>query len=113
MRHTCVSMRRIGAAVASACVIVLIGSLHAQTQSLEGRTAEQAYKNIQVLQGIPSTDLMPAMSFMSASLGVPCDHCHLQNQLPSDEKPAKQKARAMIRMMRERMKAAHPPKSAP
>lgn len=34
--------------------------------------AEKYYKNIQVLQGTPSTEIMPAMNFMKDSLGVKC-----------------------------------------
>ncbi|MGH9440842.1 MAG: c-type cytochrome [Thermoanaerobaculia bacterium] len=68
--------------------------------------AEKFYKNIQVFQGLPSTDLVPAMKFMADSLGVKCSFCHVTNDkghwpMESDDKPAKGKAREMIRMMRE------------
>ena len=99
MRHTCVSIRRIGAAFASAYVIVLIGSLHAQTQSLESRTAEQAYKNIQALRGTPATELILAMHFIRGALGVDCEFCHEAGDRSSDTKRPKQTARQMMNMV--------------
>ena len=62
-------------------------------------TAEQFYKNIQVLKGFPADQLMPSMQFMTASLGVPCDFCHLENAFEKDDKETKQTARRMMRMM--------------
>lgn len=61
------------------------------------QTAEQVFKNIQALRGIPASQLLPAMGFMSASLGVDCDFCHVE-QREKDDKKAKQTARQMIRM---------------
>lgn len=60
---------------------------------------EQTKKNIKVLQGLPSSQLIPVMAFMANSLGVTCGHCHT-NEYDSDEKPAKQAARKMIAMQR-------------
>jgi len=36
------------------------------------KTVEQVQKNIKVLSGLPASQLIPAMNFMSASLGVRC-----------------------------------------
>jgi photosynthetic reaction center cytochrome c subunit len=66
------------------------------TQQQE-KTAEQVYKNIQVLKGIPASQLRPAMTFIAGSLGVSCEHCHT-NPWESDIKPAKQIARRHIQM---------------
>ena len=68
--------------------------------------AEKFYKNIQVFQGLPSTELMPAMNFMADSLGVKCSFCHVTDNtgrwpMERDDKAAKGKAREMIRMARE------------
>jgi photosynthetic reaction center cytochrome c subunit len=63
------------------------------------KPAEQVYKNIQVLKGVPAEELIPAMQFITASLGVQCDFCHLENAFEKDEKQTKQKARKMMRMM--------------
>ena len=72
--------------------------------------AEKFYKNIQVFQGLPSTDLVPAMNFMADSLGVKCSYCHVTNDtgrwpMEKDDKAAKNRAREMVRMMREINKA--------
>src|SRR5262245_42755143 len=63
------------------------------------RTAAQAFKNIQVLKDMPASQLQSAMSFIAASLGVECSHCHTPPAMEKDEKPAKQTARRMLVMM--------------
>jgi hypothetical protein len=68
------------------------------TASQQGKTAEQVYKNIQVLKGVPASQLQGAMSFMADSLGVGCSHCHSKS-FDADDKPTKQTARKMIRMV--------------
>ena len=60
---------------------------------------EQTKKNIKVLQGMPSSQLIPVMAFMANSLGVTCAHCHVKDY-DSDEKPAKDAARKMIALQR-------------
>ena len=60
---------------------------------------EQTKSNIQVLQGLPSSQLIPVMAFMSNSLGVTCAHCH-GKEWKFDEKPAKDAARKWIRIQR-------------
>ena len=72
--------------------------------------AEKYYKNIQVLQGTPSTEIMPTMNFFKASLGIQCSFCHVTNDtgrwpVERDDKAAKGRAREMIRMTREINKA--------
>jgi hypothetical protein len=61
---------------------------------------EQTKKNIKVLQGLPSSQLIPVMAFMANSLGVTCAHCHAQ-AWDSDEKPGKDAARKMIALQRD------------
>lgn len=61
--------------------------------------AESAFKNIQVLNDIPSDQLIPAMRFITASLGVECSFCHVPNHFDRDDKKPKQIARNMMRMM--------------
>ncbi len=63
------------------------------------RTAGQAFKNVQVLKDIPSDQLFPAMQFISASLGVECEYCHVEHAFDKDDKPAKLTARKMMVMM--------------
>jgi hypothetical protein len=67
-------------------------------QSEEPKTAEQQFKNIQVLKDIPAEEVIPAMQFISASLGVQCDFCHVEHEMQKDDKKEKQTARKMIAM---------------
>ena len=38
--------------------------------------AEEVFKNVQVLKGIPVDEFMETMGFFSASLGLNCTSCH-------------------------------------
>ncbi len=100
-----------GAAVLGLAVILFaawIGNAAVQWRSLDSRqvplasdrTAEQVYKNIQVLNRLPAAELDGVMEFMSASLGVGCTYCHT-DKWDSDEKSAKLAARKMIVMTRD------------
>jgi photosynthetic reaction center cytochrome c subunit len=62
-------------------------------------SAETAFKNIQVLKGMPSSELIPAMEFIASSLGVKCTFCHVEEHFEKDDKKPKQTARQMMRMM--------------
>jgi photosynthetic reaction center cytochrome c subunit len=63
------------------------------------KTAAEAYKNVQVLKDVPADDLIPAMQFITASLGVECDFCHVRDAFDKDDKKPKQTARKMMQMM--------------
>jgi photosynthetic reaction center cytochrome c subunit len=63
------------------------------------KKAEEQFKNIQTLKGIPADQLIPTMQFISASLGVECEFCHVQGAFEKDDKKPKQTARKMIEMM--------------
>jgi len=63
------------------------------------KMTEDVFKNIQVLKGVPADQLIPTMQFISASLGVECDHCHVQGAFEKDDKKPKETARNMMRMM--------------
>jgi len=64
-----------------------------------GKTAAEVYKNIQVLKEIPANQLIPTMQFITASLGVQCDFCHVEGAFDKDDKQSKQTARKMMQMM--------------
>src|SRR5580700_9563171 len=70
----------------------------AQGQAPAAKTAEQQFKNIEALKGTPADQVFPAMQFISASLGVECDFCHVEGKFEADDKPAKKTARQMIAM---------------
>ena len=63
------------------------------------KKAEEQFKNIQVLKGVPADQIFPTMQFITASLGVECDFCHVQNAFEKDDKKPKQIARKMMEMM--------------
>jgi outer membrane lipoprotein-sorting protein len=63
------------------------------------KPAEAVFKNIQVLKGVPSDQVQPAMQFITASLGVQCAFCHVQGHFDQDDKKPKQTARDMMKMM--------------
>jgi photosynthetic reaction center cytochrome c subunit len=103
MRH--IATRRWLFAVASAGFVLLcISGVWAVVQSQttvppeSPKTAEQQFKNIQVLKDIPADQLVPSMQFISASLGVECDFCHVEHEMQKDDKKEKQTARKMISM---------------
>lgn len=66
--------------------------------------AEQAFKNVRVLKGIPVDQFMATMGFFSASLGETCTDCHSAESggnwdKYADDNPRKNTARGMIGMM--------------
>ena len=63
------------------------------------KKAEEQFKNIQVLKGVPAEQILPTMQFITASLGVECDFCHVQGAFEKDDKKNKQTARKMMEMM--------------
>jgi photosynthetic reaction center cytochrome c subunit len=63
------------------------------------KLAEEQFKNIQVLKGIPADQLIPGMQFIAASLGVDCEYCHDHEAFDSDDKKPKKIARGMMTMM--------------
>lgn len=64
---------------------------------------EEAGKNIQVLKGISEAHREKVMDFMTTSLGVKCNHCHVIDtsgwHMDLDDKPAKRTARKMMQMV--------------
>jgi photosynthetic reaction center cytochrome c subunit len=72
---------------------------HAQGGNADGKTAEQVYKNVQVLKGVPAEQLNDAMHVIRAALGVSCEFCHVETDRSLDTKAPKQTARKMMLMM--------------
>jgi len=66
------------------------------------KTAQEQFKNIQVLKTVPAEDLLPTMRYISAALGVDCNFCHVRNPdfaPEKDDKKEKQTARKMMQMV--------------
>src|SRR5215213_264108 len=67
------------------------------------KTLGQTGKNVKVLTDLPESQTFLVMNFVSASLGVRCDYCHVHEGddkwvWESDAKPEKLTARRMMRM---------------
>jgi hypothetical protein len=63
------------------------------------KPAEESYKNIRILKGLPAERLPIIMASFAGSLGVTCGHCHVPGDFANDSKPAKQTARKMWNMV--------------
>jgi hypothetical protein len=86
--------------------------LRAQAQtSAPGSTAaprpqmsDQAFRNVQVLKGIPVDEFMGTMGLFSAALSYCCGDCHTgagtDNPKWEDDPPRKKRARQMIEMVK-------------
>jgi hypothetical protein len=66
--------------------------------------AEDVFKNVQVLKGIPVDEFMSTMGVFSAALGMSCEDCHAANDskwenYALDTSPKKRTARRMVQMM--------------
>ncbi len=66
--------------------------------------AEDVFKNVQVLRGIPVDEFMGTMGIFSAALGVSCENCHTANDskwenYAGDNTEMKKTARRMVAMM--------------
>jgi hypothetical protein len=76
---------------------------NATTTKPAEKTVDEVFKNIKVLNGMPQSQLYPTMRFMAASLGFQCGSCHVIRNgwidSPADDKPEKQTARRMIKMV--------------
>src|SRR5215467_14574145 len=76
----------------------------AQQTAQKPLMAEEVFKNVQVLKGIPVNQFMETMGFFAASLGLNCVYCHTAQSLEdwdhfADDIPRKRMARNMIMMV--------------
>ncbi|HSP16326.1 MAG TPA: c-type cytochrome [Thermoanaerobaculia bacterium] len=80
-------------------ILLMAATLGAQQQE-----REQEIKNVQVLKGMNRGQLVRTMQFVSATLGVSCDFCHViksptDRDFASDDKKEKRTAREMMRLV--------------
>jgi photosynthetic reaction center cytochrome c subunit len=83
------------------CGLPPFGQAGAQQRPL---MAEDVFKNVQVLKGIPVNQFMETMGFFSAALGYNCTNCHGDDVLGNWERyandiPVKRTARRMIQVV--------------
>ena len=97
-------------------MVCLLGIATARAQTSPAATnqkepmAEDVFKNVQVLRGIPLTQFMETMGFFAASLSLNCTDCHIGESASNwaryaDDTPIKQTARRMVVMMNQINKA--------
>jgi hypothetical protein len=91
----------IGTTIVWVLGVVLTGGQAAQEKPL---MAEDVFKNVQVLRGIPVDQFMETMGIFSASLGMSCEDCHAADDTnwenyAKDISPRKQRAREMVLMV--------------
>lgn len=65
----------------------------------EDEPAETFFKNIEILKGKKASRLPAMMSALTGLLGVGCSYCHVPNEWAREDKPTKQTARKMFRMI--------------
>src|SRR5213594_4594214 len=53
----------------------------AQQTAQKPLMAEEVFKNVQILKGIPVNQFMETMGFFAASLGLNCVYCHVSQSL--------------------------------
>jgi hypothetical protein len=78
--------------------VILASAVFVSAQDI--RPAEQVYKNIKVMTGLPANQINQGMHLIKSALGVDCTHCHIEMEWDrEDVQPMKDKARAMYTMM--------------
>ena len=77
-----------------------LAELRKRIAGQEQKPAAEVFKNIQLLKEVPAGRLLSIMEMGYArSLGVDCTHCHVAGQWEKDDKPTKQVAREMSKMV--------------
>lgn len=78
-----------------------IAALKEQIKGKEKEPAENVFKNIRSLKGVPAGRLLAIMEMGYArSLGVNCTHCHTPGKWEAEDKATKQIARDMSAMVK-------------
>ncbi|HXH24258.1 MAG TPA: photosynthetic reaction center cytochrome c subunit family protein [Vicinamibacterales bacterium] len=93
----------VGIVAAALLAASAVSRLAGQSQSERAPLAEEVFKNVQVLKGMPVNDFMATMGMFSAALGMSCEDCHMAGDTSWEnyaaDNPRKQMARAMVTMM--------------
>ena len=117
-KHMKLGSRQTIVGLVATAVICLLNSpgtgLSADGQTGPGRgatgakppMAEDVFKNVQVLRGIPVDEFMATMGFIAASLSLNCLDCHTQDSgrdpaKYAEDTPIKQTARKMLLMVKQ------------
>ena len=93
------------AAVPALIWLAAVSLVTGQTSGPEApQMAEQVFKNVQILRGIPVDEFMATMGFFSAATGLNCTDCHVGESGGSweqyaEDSPRKRTARRMMQMV--------------
>ncbi len=93
--------------MATVCGVCLLGSVLAAGQAAQQTaqpTAEQVFKNVQSLKGLPVDEFLETMGMFAAATGLNCTDCHVDESGGSweryaDDNQLKRTTRAMIGIM--------------
>jgi outer membrane lipoprotein-sorting protein len=93
--------------LAPICGVCLLGSVLTASQAAPDETprlAEQYFKNVQALKGLPVDEFLDTMGMFSAATGLNCTDCHVDESGGSweryaDDNALKIRSRQMIAMM--------------
>jgi photosynthetic reaction center cytochrome c subunit len=78
-----------------------VAELEKQIAGKEDQPSGVVFKNIQMFTPVPAGRLLKMMQLgFSNSLGVSCAHCHVVGEWDKEDKPQKQVARDMMKMVR-------------
>jgi hypothetical protein len=93
-------MKQLSKLAVLVAIIALTLTLYAKPTTPAPPQGGEAPKNLKIFpKDITRERLLGTMQNFTRALGVKCDHCHVQGDFASDEKPDKDVARAMMKMM--------------
>src|SRR5437016_3012164 len=90
--------------VSGLCLMGVVLARGQAGQAPRPQMAEEVFKNVQVLKGIPVDEFMDTMGMFAASLSLNCIDCHVAESVDkwerfADETPLKRIARTMLLMV--------------
>src|SRR5262252_8453987 len=88
-------------------VVVILGintNITRAQQAEKPQLAEEAFKNVKILKGIPVDEFMDTMGMFSAATNMNCVDCHTEDSTAdwakfAKDTPQKETARRMLRMV--------------
>src|SRR5262245_37206721 len=98
----------LGALCSTAACVLVVGLANGQagqpTQAARQPMAEQVFKKVDILKGIPVDEFMDTMGMFSAALSLNCIDCHVPESVGgwekfADETPLKVTTRRMLNMV--------------
>ena len=89
---------------AALCVVAITTRISRAQQTDKPQLAEEAFKNVRILKGIPVDEFMDTMGMFSAATNMNCVDCHTEDSTADWQKfakdtPQKETARRMLLMV--------------